>query len=170
MMLPLLLLTLALAAPDKPAAPKPRPSEKPRVYTNDDLEGYKEQREQEGPATPTPTPPPSEGRAPAPEGDEGGVIAGQIETVRRAREALAEAEKARDAARARVESIESSLNPMSVEFESDPNITLRLQAELPEAREALAAAEASVESARTDLQNAEELAKGGRLRPPAGAR
>lgn len=162
MSLPLLLLTLALAGGDKPASPKPRTPEKPpRVYTNDDLEAYKERREQEG--TPTPSPTPYE-TAPAPSGDEGGVVAGQAETVRRARETLAAAEAARDQARARVDAIESALNPMSVEFESDPNITLRLQSELPEAREALQAAEAAVESARTELENAEELAKGGGAR------
>jgi hypothetical protein len=159
----LLLLTLA-GADGKP--PKPQPSPSPRVYTNDDLETYREEREQAGGATPAPTPTPVEA-PPAPSGEEGGAGNAHVESVKRARESLAEAEAARDKVKTRVASLEASLNPMSVEFEPDPNITLKLQAELTEARAALVEAESVVATARAELENAEDLAKrGGQRLPP----
>lgn len=162
----LLCATLLAGAAEPAPKPTPKPTSKPapRVYTNDDLEGYSEERAQ---TQPSPSPAPEEASGGSPSGEEGrGEAAAILDQVKQARESVAEAERARDTARERVLALELRLNPMSTDFEGDPYVALKLQDELRSAREALQQQEAAVSEARGDLDLAETRARRAGVRLP----
>lgn len=158
----------ALAAQD---ATPPRSRTPPRPFTNEDLERYKREREAEAGRTPAPRATPSEPASAGPATPEGGESAAEEgSSPDELRKALAAAEAARDEARARVQRLEASLNPMSPGFETDPNVILALQAELPEARAALEERETAVAGARAQLEAAEAQARRPGDPPPSRER
>jgi hypothetical protein len=164
-----LLLALADSGPAASPAPAP-PARQPaqRSFTDDDLDRYRQEREGARPAakaTPVPGTPatPVSGDAGDEAGSGGEASAARFQELHAD---LAAAEAARDATRARIARTQSLLNPMSAEFEVDPNAILRLQAELREARAQLEEHEAAVESARAALEAFEDEARRAGVRLP----
>lgn len=170
---PALVLGLALvatgAAADGPVPPsraKPKPA--PRSFTNDDLDRYREERDAAKPATAAPAPPAgSESAAPTPSGEESTGSDTRAARFDELRNDLTAAEGARDATRARLRKIESLLNPMSAEFEVDPNVILGLQSELRGLRAQLEEHEGAVTRARAALEAFEDEARRAGVRLPA---
>ncbi len=163
----LALLALLWAQPAPTPAPRATPQPARRAYTNDDLEGYGEERAQDAPS-PVPTASPAESASGgAPSGEEGrSESASILAQVKQARESLAEAEQARDAAREIVSGLELRVNPMSTDFEGDPYLGFSLQDELRQAREALQEREVALAGAREELDLAETRARRAGVRLP----
>lgn len=164
-----LLLALA-AAGGAGGGPPPLRDEQParRTFTNDDLDRYREERHAGRSATPAPAFPTPDPAAGTPGDEDGSGTEAHAARYEQAHGDLAEAEATRDATRARISKLEALLNPMSAEFEVDPNAILRLQAELREARAQLEEQEGVVAQARAALEAAQDEARraGVRLPPP----
>lgn len=159
-------LAAGLGAPQESTA-RDKPKAPPRSYTNDDLERYRFEREAAGPsAVATPAPAVSESSSGEPsneEGSDGGASAARYEELRGE---LTAAEAARDETRAQLRRIESRLNPLSAEFEVDPNTILRLQADQRDVRAQLEEQEAVVRRAREALEAFEDEARRNGVRLP----